>query len=157
MLQCCKTKKLGALYGMSLISKYWYTGRSFGAAKSFQSDNAPLTTPRRALGDVGNTIKPFTMKARKGLASNSNKLMGKKPTTTKIFQDRAGTPATKGLPLLQQISSAGPKQSSKKKQAIHVKNTEKPRVKAEQDHCQKETMLPFTDKGIVKGVIFNME
>ncbi|XP_020600834.1 uncharacterized protein LOC110039993 [Orbicella faveolata] len=122
------------------------SGRSFGAAKSFQSDNAPLTTPRRALGDVGNTIKPSTTKARKGLALKPNKLMGKKSTTTKIFQDRAGTPATKGLPLLQQISSAGLKQSSKKKQAIHVKTTEKQRVKAEQDQCQKETMLPFTDK-----------
>ena len=74
--------------------------------------------------------------------------MGKKPATTKIFQDRAGTPATKGLPLLQQISSAGLKQSSKKKQAIHVKTTEKQRVKVEQDHCQKETMFPFADKGM---------
>ena len=75
-----------------------------------------------------------------------------KTTTAKIFQDRAGTPATKGLPLLQQISSAGLKQGSKKKQAIHVRATEKQRVKAEQDHCQKETMLPFTDKGMDKGV-----
>ena len=139
---------------MSLISQYCYTGRSFGVAKSFQSDNAPqLTTPRRALGDVGNTIKPSTMKARKGLALKPNRVVGKKPTTTKIFQDRAGTPATKGLPLLQQISSAGLKQSSKKKQAIRVKTTEKQRVKVDQEHCQKETMLPFTDKGTEK-VIF---
>lgn len=122
------------------------SGRSFGARKSFQSDNAPLATPRRALGDVGNTIKPATAKARKGLALKPNKLVGMKPSTTNIFQDRAATPATKGLPLLQQISSAGLKQSGKKKQAIHVKTTEKQRVKAEQGHCQKETMLPFTDK-----------
>jgi len=122
------------------------SGRNFGATKSFHSDSAPLTTPRRALGDVGNTIKPATVKARKGLALKPNKLVGKKPTTTKIFQDRTGTPATKGLPLLQQISSAGLKQSSKKKQAIHVKTSDKQRVKVEQDHCQKETMIPFTDK-----------
>lgn len=93
------------------------------------------------------------MKARKGLALKPNKLVGKKPTTTKIFQDRTGTPATKGLPLLQQISSAGLKQSSKKKQAIHVKTSDKQRVKVEQDHCQKETMIPFNDKGMVNGVI----
>ena len=78
--------------------------------------------------------------------------MGKKPTTTKIFQDRTGTPATKGLPLLQQISSAGLKQSSKKKQAIHMKTSDKQRVKVEQDPCQKETMFPFTDKGMINGV-----
>lgn len=106
------------------------------------------------MGDVGNTIKPATAKARKGLALKPNKLVGKKPTTTKIFQDRAGTPATKGLPLLQQISSAGLKQSSKQKQAIRVKTTEKQREKIEQDHCQKEAMYPFTDKGMGKGVIF---
>lgn len=93
------------------------------------------------------------MKARKGLALKPNKLLGKKSTTTKIFQDWTGTPATKGLPLLQQISSAGLKQSSKKKQAIHVKTSDEQRVKVEQDHCQKETMFPFTDKGMVNGVI----
>ncbi|KAJ7365873.1 hypothetical protein OS493_002595 [Desmophyllum pertusum] len=122
------------------------SGRSFGAAKSFQSNNAPLTTPRRALGDLGNTIQPSATKARKGLALKPNKLVGKTPTTTKIFQDRTGTPATKGLPLLQQISSAGLKQSIKQKQAPHVKTTEKQRVKVEQDHCQREVMFPFTDK-----------
>ncbi|KAL9987229.1 hypothetical protein ACROYT_G001500 [Oculina patagonica] len=122
------------------------SGRSFGAAKSFQSNNAPLATPRRALGDVKNTIQPTTTKAKKGLALKPNKLVGKTPTTTKIFQGRTGTPATKGLPLLQQISSAGFKQSSKQKQALNVKTAEKQRVKTEQDHCQKEVMYPFTDK-----------
>lgn len=134
-----------------------YTGRSFGAAKSFQSNNAPLATPRRALGDVGNTIQPTNTKARKGLALKPNKLVGKTPTTTKIFQDRTGTPATKGLPLLQQISSAGLKQSSKQKQAFHVKTTEKQRVKAEQDHCQKEVMHPFMDKGTLRCIISEIE
>ena len=83
-----------------------------------------------------------------------NKVVGTKPTTTKIFQDRTGTPATKGLPLLQQISSAGLKQSSKKRQAIHVKTTEKQREKPEQKKKKKEMMLPFTEKGMDKGVIF---
>ena len=132
----------------------WCAGRSFGAAKSFQQNNAPSATPRRALGDLGNTIQPATTKARKGLALKPSKLVGKTPTTTKIFQGRTGTPATKGLPLLQQISSAGLKQSSKQKQAFHVKTTEKQRVKAEQDHCQKEVMYPFMDKGTDKRVLF---
>lgn len=139
---------------LTYLKQSWYTGRSFGAAKSFQSNNAPLTTPRRALGDLGNTIQPSATKARKGLALKPNKLVGKTPTTTKIFQDRTGTPATKGLPLLQQISSAGLKQSIKQKQAPHVKTTEKQRVKVEQDHCQREVMFPFTDKGTENGVLF---
>ena len=136
------------------MSKIHYTGRKFGTAKSFQSNNAPLTTPRRALGDVGNTIQPAAAKARKGLALKPNKLVGKTPTTTKIFQGRTGTPATKGLPLLQQISSAGVKQSSKQKNAFQAKTTMKPRVKEDQDQCQREVMYPFTDKGREKGVLF---
>ena len=129
------------------VVSFYYTGRSFGAAKSFQSSNAPLATPRRALGDVGNTIQPGTGKARKGLALKPGKPCGKTPGTSKIFQARIGTPATKGLPLLQQISSAGLKQSTKQKHASHVRTTGKQKVKIQQDPCEKEVMFPFTDKG----------
>lgn len=126
-----------------------YTGRSFGAAKSFQSNNAPSATPRRALGDVGNTIQPGTAKARKGLALKTNKSFGKTPVATKVFQGRTGTPATKGLPLLQQISSASLKQGSKQKHTSHVRTTAKQKVRTQQDVCQREVMYPFTDQGTV--------
>jgi len=120
-------------------------GRNFGAAKSFQSTNGPLTTPRRALGDLGNTIQTGTTKSRKGLAFKPNKPCGKTPVASKIFQDRTATPAAKGRPLLQQISSAGLKQSSKQKHTSYVRTTEKQKVKS-QDPCQREVMYPFTDQ-----------
>lgn len=145
-----RVKIRGLTILFTLLHLTCHAGRSFGAAKSFQSNNAPLATPRRALGDVGNTIQPATAKARKGLALKPNKLVGKTPTTTKIFQGRTGTPAAKGRSLVQQISSAGLKKSIKQKQAFHVKTTEKQRVKTEQDHLQKEVMYPFTDKGITE-------
>lgn len=121
------------------------SGRKFGAAKSFKSSNVPLTTPRRALGDVGNTLKPAASNSRKGLALKPNKLIGKTPTTTKIFQDHTRTPSAKGKPLLQQISSAGIKQSSKQKTATQTKTAMKPRTKEDQDLTEGEVMYPFTD------------
>lgn len=119
-------------------------GRSFGAVKSFQSSNIPSATPRRALGDVGNTIQPVTAKVKKGLSlkPTCSKTNGKTP---KIFQGHTGTPAIKGLPLLQQISSAGFKQSSKQNHTSHVRTTGKQKVRL-QEPCQREVMYPFTEK-----------
>lgn len=121
------------------------TGRSFVAAKSFQSSNAPLTTPRRVLGDVGNTIQTGTTKGRKGLTLKSNKPCGKTPLASKIFQDHTGTPSTKGQSLLHQISSAGLKQSNKQKVTSHIKTKTKLKVKS-QEPSQKEGMHPFSDQ-----------
>ena len=125
-----------------------YLGRSFGIAKSFQSNHTSLATPRRALGDVQNTLQAGTTKARKGLALRPNKPCGKTPGATKVLQSRTGTPATKGLPLLQQISSAGLKQSTKQKHTSHARTKEKQKVKAQQQElCEKEVMYPFTEQG----------
>ncbi|CAH3131926.1 unnamed protein product [Porites lobata] len=123
------------------------SGRSFGIAKSFQSNHTSLATPRRALGDVQNTLQAGTTKARKGLALRPNKPCGKTPGATKVLQGRTGTPATKGLPLLQQISSAGLKQSTKQKHTSHARTKEKQKVKAQQQElCEKEVMYPFTEQ-----------
>lgn len=133
---------------MALTFCTLYLGRSFGIAKSFQSNHTPLATPRRALGDVQNTLQAGTTKARKGLALRPNKPCGKTPGATKILQGRTGTPATKGLPLLQQISSAGLKQSTKQKHTSHARTKEKQKVKAQQQElCEKEVMYPFTEQG----------
>ncbi|XP_068694232.1 uncharacterized protein [Montipora foliosa] len=104
------------------------TGRSFGPAKSFQVSNAPLTTPRRALGDLGNTIQPGTAKGRKGPLMKPSKL--------------CGTSSIKGQPLLQQICSG---LNNKKRATSHIKTKGKQKVKSLEDG-QKEVMYPFTDK-----------
>lgn len=119
------------------------TGRSFGPAKSFQVSNAPLTTPRRALGDLGNTIQPGTAKGRKGPLMKPSKLCGKTPLATKIIQDQKGTSSIKGRPLLQQICSAG--LNNKKRATSHIKTKGKQKVKSLEDG-QKEVMYPFADK-----------
>ena len=120
-------------------------------AKSFQSSNVPLTTPRRALGDVGNTIQPSGTTTKKGLRFKSNQLKscGKTPSATKTHQ---GTPLTKGLPLLQQIGNTSLKQSGKQRQGLCPKMAEKSREKTQQDF-QKELMYPFTDRGVVYGIL----
>lgn len=143
----CHAFRLGQWNNIINLQLLYYTGRKFGAAKSFKSSNVPLTTPRRALGDVGNTLKPAASNSRKGLALKPNKLIGKTPTTTKIFQDHTRTPSAKGKPLLQQISSAGIKQSSKQKTATQTKTAMKPRTKEDQDWTEREVMYPFTDTG----------
>ncbi|PFX14955.1 uncharacterized protein LOC111344164 [Stylophora pistillata] len=120
------------------------SGRKFGATKSFKSSNVPITTPRRALGDVGNTLRPAATNSRKGLALKPNKLLGKTPTT-KIFQDHTRTPSAKGKLLLKQISSAEIKQSRKQKKASQTKTAVKPKAKEEQDLSEREVMYPFTD------------
>ena len=110
-----------------------YLGRSFGIAKSFQSNHTPLATPRRALRDVQNTVQVGTTKARKGLALRPNKPCGKTPGATKVLQGRTATPA---------------KQSTKQKHTSHARTKEKQKVKAQQQElCEKEVMCPFTEQG----------
>lgn len=100
------------------------------------------------MGDVGNTIHPGTAKARKGLALKPHQPYGKTPLATKSFQSQTGTPTTKGLPLLQQISSVGLKQSSKQKRTSQIRTTGKQKVKP-RDPCQREVMYPFAEQGTV--------
>ena len=97
-----------------------FLGPTFAPAKSFKSLNTgPQATPRRALGDIGNTAFKLTQ---------SNKLPRKTPGGKKFVH---GTPQSSArIPLAQQIAAAGIKSS-------------------EPVFPEKEKMFPCNEKGRV--------
>jgi hypothetical protein len=128
-----------------------FTGRSFGPAKTFNSNvnNAPLATPRRALGDVGNTLKTpgnFTKKSSLLKTNHQQNLkQSKTPGAKKMTQ---ATPL--GKVLSKQIGLLSIK--TNKKKAFQVKGdvestTENKSSAFEKDCFIREKMIPFIDDG----------
>ncbi|XP_031558112.1 uncharacterized protein LOC116294615 [Actinia tenebrosa] len=123
--------------------------RSFGQVKSFNStgNNAPLATPRRALGDVGNTLMtPGNVTKKSSLLKPShqnNLLQSKTPGAKKMTHS---TPHGKALS--KQIGSLSLKQN--KKQAFKVRGdvstSDKSSALVEKNYFKKENMVPFTDE-----------
>lgn len=125
------------------------TGRGFGQVKCFHptGNNVPLTTPRRALGDVGNTLMTPGNFAKKSSilkpSHQNNILQSTTPGARKITQ---GTPH--GRVLSKQFGSS---LKQNKKQGFQVRvnpsTNEKNSVVVEKGYFKKENMIPFTDEG----------
>ncbi|EDO45737.1 predicted protein [Nematostella vectensis] len=121
-------------------------GRSFGPAKTFQanSSNAPMATPRRALGDLGNTLKTPANTGKKSLAMRPTQTQNAKSLKTPGLS-RVSHATPRGKDLLKTIGSMSVK--TNKKQSFQISSdTAKKAPTIDKELFEKEKMFAFVDK-----------